>query len=54
MTCAGPPRRGVVVEAIDSLKFLRDSSVIPDLAALLDHPDSRVRREAQAAIRRLE
>jgi HEAT repeat protein len=44
----------VVAEAIDSLKFLGDPSVIPDLAPLLDHADSQVRREAEAAIRRLE
>ena len=44
----------VVAEAIDSLKFLGDPSVIPDLAPLLDHADSHVRREAEAAIRRLQ
>jgi HEAT repeat protein len=43
----------VVLEAVDSLKFLGEPGAIPDLEPLLEHPDPRVQTEARAAIERL-
>jgi len=47
------PAVPVVLEAVDSLVFLRDPAAIPDLELLIDHPEERVREEARAAIERL-
>jgi hypothetical protein len=40
----------VVVEAIDSLEFAGDASVVPSLRPLLSHSDARVRKAAADAI----
>jgi hypothetical protein len=47
------PNAEVVVEAIDSLEFAGDASVVPKLQPLLAHPDPRVRKAAADAIRLL-
>jgi len=48
------PNAEVVVEAIDSLEFAGDASVVPSLQPLLGHSDARVRKAAADAIRLLE
>jgi hypothetical protein len=47
------PNPEVVVEAIDSLEFAGDASVVPSLEPLLAHGDARVRKAAADAIRLL-
>jgi HEAT repeat protein len=47
------PNAEVVVEAIDSLEFAGDASVVPALQQVLSHPDARVRDAAAKAIRLL-
>ncbi len=44
------PHPEVVVEAIDSLEFAGDASVVPSLEPLLAHPDARGRKAAADAI----
>ncbi len=48
------PNAEVVVEAIDSLEFAGDASIVPSLRPLLSHGDARVRKAAADAIRLLE
>jgi hypothetical protein len=48
------PNAEVVVEAIDSLEFAGDASVVVSLQPLLAHSDARVRKAAADAIRLLE
>ena len=47
------PNPEVVVEAVDSLEFAGDASVVPSLEPLLGHSDARVRKAAADAIRLL-
>jgi hypothetical protein len=47
------PHPEVIIEAIDSLEFAADASIVPQLQPLLSHPDPRVRQAAANAIRLL-
>ena len=47
------PNAEVVLEAIDSLEFAGDASIVPSLEPLLAHGDARVRKAAADAIRLL-
>jgi len=47
------PNPEVVVEAVDSLEFAGDASVVASLEPLLGHSDARVRKAAADAIRLL-
>ena len=40
----------VVIAALDSLEFVGDSSIIPELTPLLKHPDPDVQEAAASAI----
>ena len=44
------PDRGVVLQAIESLEFAGDESVIPALSPLLDDSDRAIREAAAEAI----
>ena len=46
----GDPDPGVVIAAIEALEFVGDSSVLPELNALSEHPDRTVRQRAAGAV----
>ncbi|MCH7687423.1 MAG: HEAT repeat domain-containing protein [Planctomycetes bacterium] len=50
----GDPDPQVVIAALDSIEWVGDASVIPDITPLLEHPNAEVREAAETSIYFLE
>jgi HEAT repeat protein len=54
LTALNDPSTEVIVEALDSLLFVGDETIIPSIEPLLDHPEEIVRETARDTIDFLE